>query len=170
MSFLTFLACERARRDSSKPSSRCEWHTVLLQAHLVLKNRRGLYDTSHSIFTLLLTWWLFSFIFFKTIRRISGKRLIKIRRIIASHVETEVSIWANTKYILCCFKKGLKKKRYKHILVNTVSHTSFPTRSDWDQTVCSNTSLPKADGYSLHRNRLPLPLPTHLLPSAALIL
>lgn len=109
MCFLLFLAYVRARRDSRKPSFRCEWYTVLVQVHLVLK--KGLPKNTVQYIILFLTWWFFSFIFFKTIRRISGKRLIKIRRIIASHVETEVSMWANTKYILCCFKKGLKTKQ-----------------------------------------------------------
>lgn len=96
-----------------KPFLRCEQYTALLQVHLVLKSKRGLPKNTAQYIILFLTWWFFSLIFFKTIRRISGKRLIKIRRIIASHVETEVSIWANTKYILCCFKKGLKKKGHK---------------------------------------------------------
>lgn len=170
MSFLTFLACGKARRDSRKPSSRCEWYMVLLRVHLVLKSKRGLPKNTVRYIILFLTWWFFSFIFFKTIRRISGKRLIKIRRIIASHVETEVSIWANTKYILCCFKKGLKKKGYKKILVNT----NFPRRSEWkvdsDETISSNASLSDGDGYSLHRNTLSILLPTHLLPSTPLVL
>lgn len=41
---------------------------------------------------------------------ISGKRLMKIKRNIASQVDAEDIRWANTKYILCCFKKGLDGK------------------------------------------------------------
>lgn len=58
----------------------------------------------------VLTLALLLLTFFKTIRRISGKRLINIRRIMANHVDTEDSIWANTKYILCCLRKGLEWK------------------------------------------------------------
>lgn len=47
-------------------------------------------------------------IFFRTISKISGYKLIKIRRIIASQIETDVSKWENTKYIRCCLRNGLK--------------------------------------------------------------
>lgn len=71
--------------------------------------------------------WAFLLTFLKTIRRISGKRLMKIRRIIASQVDKEVTICANTKYILCCFRKGLEEKiRDKYFQILHMAMAVFP--------------------------------------------
>lgn len=47
----------------------------------------------------------------RTTKRSSGSRLRRMRMMITSQADTELSMLANTKYKRCCFKNGLENKR-----------------------------------------------------------